>query len=431
LTAAFPGTQGDFSIVLLHLFSNSDFERHRNEAEIMKRMPFVLALLVGFVMLAGADGCSSDPNVEGAKLDLRNKDYDRALENLETAIANNPDNAEAYKLKGDVLQEKAAIVTDIAEHSTMVDQMITAYGRATELGLDVSREMALAFYKEFDLGGKAFNRGRDNKEAYTDAAGFFRNATKIYPDSAGPYVNMAYSLINAGNLTEAVAPFEKAVQMGDKDAQTYVFLADLYNQSDRSNDAVTLLEEASEMFPDNTDIQAQLLNAFQSSGQIDRAMEKYEEQIASDPDNKLYRYNFGSLLLQAEDFGKAIENLTRAVELDPEYGNAFYNLGAAYVNQAVEYSEEINTIDDELRSNRDTMSAADISAREARMEELAEMRRASFAEAIGPLERAKELTEIKGEDLTGICMALFSAYVQTDQEDMAKSVQSCAGYEDM
>ena len=159
--------------------------------------------------------------------------------------------------------------------------------------------------------------------------------------------------------------------------------------------------------------------------------ESQVKQIASDPDNKLYRYNYGSLLLQAEDFGKAIENLTRAVELDPEYGNAFYNLGAAYVNQAVEFSEEINTIDDELRSNRDNMSAADISAREARMEELAEIRRVSFSEAIGPLERAKELTEAKGEDLTAICMALFSAYVQTDQEDMAKSVQSCAGYEDM
>lgn len=397
----------------------------------MKRMPFVLALIVGLVLLAGADGCSSDPHVEGAKLDLRNKDYDRALENLETALASNPENAEAHKLKGDVLQEKASTVTDPAEHSALVDEMIEAYGRATELGLDVSREMALAYYKEFDLGGKAFNRGRDNADAYADAATYFRNASKIFPDSVAPYVNRGYSLINAGELAQAIEPFEMAVDLGDTDAQTYVFLADLYRQNDRASEAVPLLENASEMFPDNVDIGAQLLNAYQSSGQIDRAMEKYEDQIARDPENKLYLYNYGSLLLQAELYDQAITYLSRAVELDPDYGNAFYNLGAAYVNQAVEFSEEINAIDDEIRSNRENMSDDEIAASEERMQELAEHRRVSFGEAIGPLERAKELAEAEGGDLTGVCQALFSAYVQTDQEDMAKTVQSCAGYEDM
>ncbi len=397
----------------------------------MKRMPLVLALAFGFMLLAGADGCSSDPNVEGAKLDLRNKDYDRALENLETALTTNPDNPEAHKLKGDVLQEKAATISDAEQHSALVDEMIVAYRRATELGLDVSREMSLAYYKEFDLGSKAFNRGRDNQEEYGTAAAFFGNATKIYPDSTGPYVNMGYSLINAGSLAAAIDPFEKAVELGDNDAQTFVFLADLYRQTDRSADAVPLLERAAEMFPDNSDVQAQLLNAYQSSGQLDRAMAKYEDQLSRDPNNKLYLYNYGSLLLQAEMYEKAIENLARAVELDPDYGNAFYNLGASYINLAVELSEEINAIDDELRNNRSNMSDSDIAAREAKMEELGEMRRASFSEAIGPLERAKELAEGEGQDLTGVCQALFSAYVQTDQEDMAKSVQSCAGYDDM
>ena len=73
----------------------------------MKRFPIILSLLVGALLMGGADGCSSDPNVEGAKLDLRNQDYDRALRNLETALENNPQNAEAYELKGRVLSEKA------------------------------------------------------------------------------------------------------------------------------------------------------------------------------------------------------------------------------------------------------------------------------------------------------------------------------------
>ena len=78
------------------------------------------------------------------------------------------------------------------------------------------------------------------------------------------------------------------------------------------------------------------------------------------------------------------------------------------------------------------MSDAEITAKEGEMESLGEARLASFANAVTPLERAKELTEAgEGQDLTGICQALFSAYVQTNQEDKAKSVQTCAGYEDM
>lgn len=398
----------------------------------MKRFSTFLALFVGVMMLTGANGCSSDPNVEGAKLDLRNKDYDRALENLETALAANPDNAEALKLKGDVLSAKAETVRDADEHSAMVDEMIAAYSRASELGLDVSREMTMAYFKEFDMGGKAFNRGRDNSEEYTAAAAFFANASKIYPDSTGPYVNRAYSLINAGETAMAIEPFESAVEMGDDDPQTYIFLADLYRQNDRASDAVLLLEKAGTMFPDNIDIQAQLLNAYQASGQTDRAMAKYEEAVNQDPNNKLYQYNYGSMLLQEEMYDKAVVHLTKATELDPEYSNAYYNLGAAYINQAVSYSEQINAIDDELRENRDNMSDADISAKEAEMESLGEARLASFSNAVGPLERAKALTEAgEGQDLTGICQALFSAYVQTNQEDKAKSVQECAGYEEM
>lgn len=392
----------------------------------------MLALLVGVLVLTGANGCSSDPNVEGAKLDLRNNDYDRALENLEAALAKNPDNAEALKLKGDVLAKKAETVTDSDEHSAMVDEMMASYTRASELGLDVSREVTMAYYKEFDLGSKAFNRGRDDESAYGLAAAYFGNAARIYPDSTGPYVNQAYSLINAGQMEDAIAPFEAATNLGDNDPQTYVFLADLYRQNERAGEAVTLLEKASEMFPDNTDIQAQLLNAYQASGQIDRAMQKYEEAVASDPANKLYQYNYGSMLLQAEMFDKAIEHLTKAVELDAQYANAYYNLGAAYINRAVRYSEQINAIDDELRNNRADMTAAQIAEKEKEMEGLAQMRRDSFSGAVTPLESAKELTEAEGgEDMTGICQALFSAYVQTDQEAKAKEVQACAGYEDM
>src|SRR5690606_280530 len=99
-----------------------------------------------------------------------------------------------------------------------------------------------------------------------------------------------------------------------------------------------------------------------------------------------------------------------------------YNLGAAYINKAVDVSEEINAIDDSLRANRSEMQDAQIRQLEGQMEELTNDRRALFQEAVGPLERAKSIVEGAGEDATEVCRALFSAYVQTDQQDKAEAI---------
>ncbi|MEX1055253.1 MAG: tetratricopeptide repeat protein, partial [Rhodothermales bacterium] len=284
---------------------------------------------------------------------------------------------------------------------------------------------------EFRRGIQAFNRGSENVESFSDAEAYFDLASEIQPDSASAYVNRAFALLNAGRSAEAITPLESALERGDSQPETFIFLGDLYRQRGDTDKAFELFQRAAEIHPDNPDIQSQLLNAYVESGQVDKAMEEYVRAVERDPDNKLYRYNLGSLLLEAERYDEAIEHLARAVEVDPDYANAQYNLGAAYVNKAVELSEEISAKDDELRAQRAQLSNADIQQRESEIERLATERRGLFAEAVSPLEMAKTLMEASGEDPSGVCQALFSAYVQTDQQQKAQSIAECAGYEDI
>lgn len=401
----------------------------------MKRMPLFLVLLLGGFLLTGADGCSSDPNVEGAKLDLRNKDYDRALENIEAALERNPQNAEAFYLKGQVLQEKAANVEGVEAYNEAVTNMTAAYNQAAELDpklqADISQRLRMAYYNVFQKGIQSFNKGQNDKVFYNDAAAYFGIAADMMPDSAGAYINQGYALLNAGKQADAIVPFEMAIEKGDQQVETFVFLADLHGVAGNPEKSVVVLEQARKVYPDNADIQAQLLNAYIQANQIDRAMQTYREAVEREPDNKLYRYNYGSLLLEAEDYDGAIAQLSKAVALDAEYGNAHYNLGAAYVNKAVVLSEEVNAIDDDLRANRSSLSAAQIKEREQKMDTLVKQRRALFQQAVGPLEKAKQIVEASGETATEICRALFSAYVQTDQQAKAESIAECAGYEDI
>jgi len=385
-------------------------------------------------LFVAADGCSSDPNVEGAKLDLRNKQYDRALENLETALATNPENAEALELKGRVLAAKAFETPDVEEHTQLIDQMLDAYNRAANLDPALSEEVLnakrLAYQSEFQRGVKAFNRGRNEQSEYLTSAKYFGAASTIMPDSAGAYVNQAFALMNGGETTSATEPFEMAIEKGDREEDTYIFLASIYENSDRASDAVTLLEDASQLYPTSEDIQTELLNAYQLAGETDRALEMYATAVRNNPENKLFRYNYGSLLVQTEQFEMAAEQLRAAIEIDPEYGNAYYNLGASFINQAVKLNEHIVEMDDSLRTNRDNMTPQAIEEYDARIMQHATERTDMFRQAIEPLAKARELFESTDEDATDVCVALFQAYVQTNQTDKAEAVQSCAGFED-
>ncbi|HYE57203.1 MAG TPA: hypothetical protein VD948_01810, partial [Rhodothermales bacterium] len=80
----------------------------------MKRLLSVFALVFAGLALTGA-GCSSDPNVEGAKLNFRNRDFPAAMNNLESALAKNPNNAEALDLRAQVQVQMALAATDPAE----------------------------------------------------------------------------------------------------------------------------------------------------------------------------------------------------------------------------------------------------------------------------------------------------------------------------
>ena len=343
----------------------------------MKRLSFFFALLVSGLLLMGADGCSSDPNVEGAKLDLKNKNYDRALENVETAIANDPQNAEAYKLKGDILFDmiygQGAAPAD--DREMLVADMLEAYNEAAELDPEYADDLEqwkqLAYGREFNLGVQAFDKGQTDESKFVEAAEHFDTAADIMPDSSGAYLNEAFAYLNAGMRLEAIEPLEQVVALEAAEPTTYVYLAELYGEQERGEEAIVLLEGAQERYPENESILTQLLNAYVRTEQMDRAMDQFSRAVERNPDNALYRYNYGSLLLQAERYEEAAEQLQRAVELEPDNPNAQYNLGATYINRAVEINDRIAELDDQIRGD-DTLTRAQEQELQAEIDELIE-----------------------------------------------------------
>jgi len=121
--------------------------------------------------------------------------------------------------------------------------------------------------------------------------------------------------------------------------------------------------------------------------------------------------------------------LERAVEAEPNNANAQYNYGAAHVNKAVAINDRIAIMEDSLRANESEHSGSEIQELESTIQGLAEERQQLFQDAIPPLERARQLAGSDSQNRRGICRALFSAYVQTEQQQKAEEVQECAEFD--
>jgi len=404
----------------------------------------VLLVLVGAFLFLGIDGCSSNPNVEGAKLDLGNKDYDRALENVTRALEQDPQNSEALGLKGQILQQMSREVEDPEEHTALVLEMVDAYMQTMEMDstqiLDIHRRLRVAYLEEWKRGVEAYAGAQraDVPEQFLESAMYFQNASRMFTDSVSAYFNEAVAYLGAGMPQRAVGPLEMSLQLGDKRQRTYIHLAQVYNllaemEEDQSEKEKTYermirtLEPAAALYPEHEEIQNMLVNAYVLAGQHQKALQYYEQEVSRGNSSKLFLYNYGTLLLRLKEYDRAIDQLQAALAQDSLYVNARFNLGAAYQNKALELNADYRALQDRLRN----ASGSQVSRIERQMSSLGTEVQVLFGNAIVHLEAAWKLTEGDQDSTQDICRALYQAYGQTNQISKAEALTTCAAFDEL
>lgn len=409
-----------------------------------KRLSTVFSLLVGGLALAIVSGCAGgNPYLGEAESNLEDQNFEEAIAYTDSALAQ-PDltpaaQAEIYMTRARIYQQQAGALdsTQAQQHADLIAEAVEAQEEALSLdsGLrsEVQNQRQLQYISEMQTGAQFFRTAQQSQDqtAYQNAAFYFRAARTIFPDSSSAYLNEAYAMINAGDQEGAITPMEGYVERSDSvAADQYTLLGQLYITNDRAEDAIPVLEQGADQYPNNSDIQSLLLNAYNSAGQTEQAIAAYQQQVENNPNNALYLYNLGSLLLNENRYDEAMTYLERAVEAEPSNANAQYNYGAAHVNKAVAINDSIATMEDSLRANENDLSESELQELESTIQELADERQQLFQDAIPPLERARELAGSDSQNRRGICRALFSAYVQTEQQQQAEQVQDCAGFSD-
>lgn len=377
---------------------------------MLNRLPLLTLALVIAVLAGGADGCASDPNVEGAKLYIRSGELDQAVESLNTALTENPDNAEALVLRADVMRRQAENETDPAALQGLIDGAVADLDRARTLDPTVGTTERLAAWAFAVNEGNKVLRNPDMEAS--DAAALLQSSIALMPDSVQGHFGYGLALIQLDRAGEAVAPLERSIEIGP-DPTGYFYLGRAHLLNDNSAEAVTAFENGLAAYPENADLQTALLDAYVRTNQTDRAIERYDAALAGmatgGADEALLRYNYGSLLLQAERYDDAQEQLLRSIELAPDNSDAQYNLGATYNNQAKVFDEQASETQDNDEANR-----------------LTERRNELLEQALAPLLRARELSAASGDEANA-CSALFRVYAQLGRTEEAAEANACAG----
>lgn len=314
------------------------------------------ALLV--IILVGIIGLSSfhcgSPHLTRANLYIQEQQWDEAMSELEAELEENPENAEAWYLKGRVLSEMGEF-----------DGMGEAFDRSLAISDEFKEDILdFRFYywvEYLNAGIEEYQRGQEDPEYYRDAIELFKIATKMEPDSTLAYKNWGYAHLILGELEEALVPFIEVLER-ENDPEIAKFTGQIYfdrgyelwrmhgpidemdagrreRLEDYLEESIHYLMMSLEEDPDDGEVVATLSNAFIILERQEEAMEIFRRGIETDPFNKIYHYNLGVLILEEDRFEEAIEHFQNALDLDPDYEDAHFNIGVAYVNWGVELRE--------------------------------------------------------------------------------------------
>lgn len=175
----------------------------------------------------------------------------------------------------------------------------------------------------------------------------------------------------------------------------------------KNQEAMAMIQKARQKNPDDPALIRAEADMAYKTGDMDRYNTLMQEVIASDPNNPELYYNLGVGSAQNGDEEKAKEYYLKAIELDPNFANAKVNMAALILAKEGPIVEEMNSLGTSSADNR-------------RYDELKEVRKQLYMEAVPYLESASKLKK----DNIELVRTLMNIYSQLGNDDKFKMMKA-------
>lgn len=298
----------------------------------MKRF-FVISLLFSL--------CLASISFTACKGNSEKMERDEKLTILDAKIKKNPNDAELYYQRGQILLELQKVNEAIVDflHATELDDKkpayFTALGNAyfmngdvansyealqNALSLDPKNLEALNKLAEISYLSKDYERAMETLNKVTEQdknnqIAFFMKGS-IYKET--------------GDTAKAVQYFRRVIELYPDNSRAYEELGLIY-AAEKNILAEEYLTTAVRLDSTNVNTLYNLAMLYQDLEEAEKAINIYVRILEIDPQNKWAWHNRGYIeMVLFEDYDSAIEFFTKAIDADSQFLEAHFNRGIAY-----------------------------------------------------------------------------------------------------
>jgi predicted Zn-dependent protease len=322
--------------------------------------------------------CGGDPNIESAKLNLSRRDYDKALESVDAAIAMTPTNPLAHYYRAYILLEqgKRQPVGNRESYFIKADSSFDKASELYEAQPQPGKEYALieinrvnTWVEEYNAAIYVLNQdqGADmTEEQYSKSIAHLSNAYAILPDSLNALDILGEIHLMRNDDANALAIFQKAIAAdGVQLPFRYQRISQLKVRAQAYAEAEAILKTGIEKFPDSVELVQELADLFIQSNEADKAIAVLGELVARDPDNAQYRMVYGiqiysvtqSISDELRNTYTSIEDLNRTIREEERKSRPDRTLLAQYRATLTQYTNEANAAETRMNGLTDRAEA--------------------------------------------------------------------------
>jgi protein O-mannosyl-transferase len=178
-----------------------------------------------------------------------------------------------------------------------------------------------------NLAGTLLERGQLN-----EAIANYREALEIKPEVAQVQSNLGNALLREGQVEEAIVHLQTALQIDPAYAEAYNHMGSAVMKKGQAGEAIAYYQRAVQLNTSYADAYNNLGVAFLRNGQADQAIAYYKKAVAINPGSAEMQFNLGNALAREGNWADAIACYQAALSAERDSVKAAKvrnNLGAA------------------------------------------------------------------------------------------------------
>ncbi len=309
--------------LLMVTFNNLSKQLEINHYQFLFKMKKLLNASIAFLLTVIFISCGGDNFIKEAENGISSGDYNAALIAIDSALAKDPNNAEAYYLQGRVYGQLAQNNSNIASRKQDYINMLNSFESIEQLELDekqmevrklqIENHILEKWSKEHNAAVQYATNDPSAPQVENPlelAEYHLINATTINPDSALSYEVLSEVYRMRQNYSGAISALNNAMSLQEKPASyNYSNLASFYMMQENYDSAIEVLYDGLEHYPDSVDLTQKLADSYSNKGDYDNSIKTLEGLLEREPDNPQYHLVLGTqVYIMASNIGDEISS---------------------------------------------------------------------------------------------------------------------------